>query len=85
MKRGEGGEMTGQQGSQSGLTRRSFLKGTAAAAGAIGLAGAASMTSTDGWLAPATAHAETDEKVGYTFHQNHPVCVLEKHVFPQKY
>ncbi len=63
--------MTGQQGSQSGLTRRSFLKGTAAAAGAIGLAGAASMTSTDGWLAPATAHAETDEKVGYTFHQNH--------------
>lgn len=63
--------MTGQQGSQSGLTRRSFLKGTAAAAGAIGLAGAASMTSTDGWLAPATAHAAAEEKVGYTFHQNH--------------
>lgn len=66
--------MTGQQGSQSGLTRRSFLKGTAAAAGAIGLAGAASMTSTDGWLAPATAHAAAEEHKACTFHYRHCQC-----------
>ncbi len=63
--------MTGQGSSPSGLTRRTFLKGAAATAGAVGLAGAASMTSTDGWLAPAQAHAETDEKKAYTFHQCH--------------
>lgn len=68
---GEGGEMTGAKSSQRGLTRRSFLKGAAATAGAVGLAGAASMTATDGWLAPAKAHAEAEEKVGYTFHNRH--------------
>lgn len=56
-------------GSHGGLTRRSFLKAAGATAGAMGLAGAASMTSTDGWLAPAKAHAEAEEKTIYTLHQ----------------
>lgn len=63
--------MTGQGSSPSGLTRRTFLKGAAATAGAVGLAGAASMTATNGWLAPAKAHAEAEEHVAYTFHQSH--------------
>lgn len=54
-----------------GLTRRGFLKGAGVTAGALGLAGVAGMTATDGWLAPATANAEPDEKIAYTFHQNH--------------
>ena len=43
--------------SQKTLSRRGFLKGAGAAAGALGLAGAAGMTATNNWLAPATAHA----------------------------
>lgn len=54
-----------------GLTRRGFLKGAGAAAGVLGLAGVASMTATDGWLAPAKAHAESEEQIKYTFHQGH--------------
>lgn len=50
--------MSGTSSPNSGLTRRSFLKATGAAAGALGLAGAANMIATDTWLAPAQAHAE---------------------------
>ncbi|WP_165170837.1 molybdopterin-dependent oxidoreductase [Adlercreutzia sp. ZJ242] len=60
--------------SQGGLTRRSFLKTAGAAAGAVGLAGAAGMTSTSGWLAPAQAHAEPEERIAYTFHYRHCQC-----------
>lgn len=56
---------------KSGLTRRNFLKGSAMAAGALGLAGAGSMTSAEGWLAPATAHAEAEEHIACTYHQSH--------------
>jgi len=51
--------MSGTSSPNSGLTRRSFLKATGAAAGALGFAGAANMIATDTWLAPAQAHAET--------------------------
>lgn len=63
--------MTGNDGSRAGLTRRSFLKTAGATAGALGIAGAAGMTATSDWLAPTQAHAEPEERVGYTFHQNH--------------
>lgn len=53
------------------LTRRGFLKGASVTAGALGLAGVAGMTATDGWLVPAKAMAEPEEKVAYTYHQNH--------------
>lgn len=59
--------MSGTRSPQSGLTRRGFLKATGAAAGALGLAGAAGMTTADSWLAPTQAHAEPEERVGYTF------------------
>lgn len=55
---------------KQGFTRRSFLKGVGAA-GALGLAGAAGMTAVDGWLAPASAYAGTEERVGYMYHQLH--------------
>lgn len=62
--------MSGTSSPHSGLTRRSFLKATGAAAGALGLAGAAGMVTADGWLAPTQAHAETEEeKAVYTLHQ----------------
>ncbi len=61
--------MTGMDSPSKGLTRRSFLKGAAVAAGAVGLTGVASMTSTDGWLAPTTAEAAPEEKTVYTLHQ----------------
>ncbi|WP_080799207.1 molybdopterin-dependent oxidoreductase [Arabiibacter massiliensis] len=63
--------MSGTSNPHGGLTRRGFLKATGAAAGALGLAGAAGMTAADTWLAPTEAHAEPEETVGYTFHQNH--------------
>lgn len=63
--------MSGTSGSQSGLTRRSFLRASGVAAGALGLAGAAGMTTADSWLAPAEAHADSEERVAYTFHQSH--------------
>lgn len=58
--------------SSSKLTRRSFFKGAGVAAGALGLAGAGSMTAVDDWLVPA-AVAATDEKehVAYLCHQFH--------------
>lgn len=55
-----------------GLTRRGFLKASGVAAGALGLAGAASMTTSDGWLAPAKAYAEPEERVAFTYH--HEAC-----------
>ena len=54
-----------------GLTRRGFLKASGVAAGALGLAGAASMTTSDGWLAPAKAYAEPEERVAHLCHQFH--------------
>lgn len=54
------------------VTRRSFVKGTAAAGAGLALFGASAgaMTTTDGSLEP--AHAETSgEHVAYTFHQSH--------------
>ena len=53
------------------MTRRSFLKMTGVAAGALGLAGASSMLTTDGWLSPASAHATVDEHIARTYHQSH--------------
>lgn len=63
--------MSGTSSSHAELTRRSFLKASGAAAGALGLAGAAGMTAATDWLAPAQAHAEPEERVAHTFHQNH--------------
>lgn len=62
--------MTGQFSLQSKLTRRSFLKASGITAGAVGLAGVAGMTSTNGWLSPAQAHAEEagNETVRYCTH-----------------
>ena len=61
-------------GSQSELTRRSFLKTSGIAVGALGLAGAAGMVTADNWLSPTNAHAESEERYGYTFHQRHCQC-----------
>lgn len=63
--------MSGTGSPHGGLTRRSFLKATGAAAGALGLAGAAGMTVADGWLAPTQAHAEPEERVAHVCHQFH--------------
>ncbi|MDO5042678.1 MAG: molybdopterin-dependent oxidoreductase [Slackia sp.] len=63
--------MSGANSSRSSMTRRSFLKKTGAAAGVLGLAGAAGMTTADGWLAPAEAHAEPAERTAYLCHQFH--------------
>lgn len=63
--------MSGTSSPHGGLTRRGFLKASGVAAGALGLAGAAGMTAADGWLAPTQAHAEPEERIGYTFHQSH--------------
>ena len=60
--------------STGGLTRRGFLKGAGATAGALGLAGAVGMTATGDWLAPATANADQEkdgEKTCYLCHQFH--------------
>lgn len=61
------------------VTRRSFLKGAGATAGALGLAGAAGMTVTSDWLAPMVANAEPEERVAYTYHQRHcqGCCMLK--------
>ena len=61
--------MSGVNNSQGGITRRSFLKASGAAAGALGLAGAAGMTDASSWLASASADQAADEKVVYTLHQ----------------
>lgn len=63
--------MLGTESSHGALTRRTFLKGAGAAAGALGLAGAASMTSANGWLAPAEANAKPEERVAFNYHQYH--------------
>ena len=55
------GETTVSRGT---LSRRSFLKGAGAAAGALGLAGAAGMTTAQDWLPPPQAHAEGEERLG---------------------
>lgn len=75
----EGGEMSGAKSSHSSMTRRSFLKKTGVAAGALGLAGAAGMTTAEGWLAPAEAHAEPEERTSYLCHQFHCLgeCALK--------
>lgn len=64
--------MTGTRSETRGVSRRTFLKGTAA--GAVGLAAAGSMASTAGWLAPAKAQASGEETVAYTYHNEHCLC-----------
>ena len=59
---------------QRAVSRRGFVKSAAAAFGALGLAGVAGMTSTDGWLAPAKAGEKLDEHVAYTYHNEHCLC-----------
>lgn len=61
--------MSGSNVSTAAVSRRTFLKAGGAAAAALGLAGAASMTTTGNWLAPAEANAEVEEKEIYTLHQ----------------
>lgn len=63
--------MSGTTRPNTKLTRRSFLKSTGAAAGALSVAGAAGMLSADAWLAPTEAYAEPEERVAYTYHQAH--------------
>lgn len=63
--------MSGTDSPYSGLTRRSFLKASGAAAGTLGLVGAAGMVTAEGWLAPAKAHAESSERVAHLCHQFH--------------
>lgn len=63
--------MSGASSPHSGLTRRSFLKASGAAAGTFGLVGAAGMLTADEWLAPLQAHAEPKEHVAYLCHQFH--------------
>lgn len=53
-----------------GLSRRGFLK-LAGVTGAVGAAGAAGMVSTSGWLKPAGADGNSDDRVAHTFHQCH--------------
>lgn len=65
------GETTVSRGT---LTRRGFLRGAGVTAGALGLAGAAGMTTAQEWLAPAQAHAEGGERVGYLCHMQHCTC-----------
>lgn len=60
-----------KNGSPRGFTRRSFLKGVGVGAAALGLAGAGTMLSADGWLSPAEATAEPSEHVAYLCHQFH--------------
>ena len=57
--------------SSARLTRRGFLKGSVAAAGALGLGSAGAMATASGWLAPAQANADVDEHVAFTYHQSH--------------
>lgn len=66
--------MSGTSSPHSGLTRRSFLKASGAAAGALGLAGAAGMATAESWLAPAQAHAEAGEHVVSVCHKFHCTC-----------
>ncbi len=63
--------MSGTANPQSEITRRGFLKAAGATAGAVGLASAAGMTDTGGWLAPAQAQAVPEETVVATTHQSH--------------
>lgn len=55
------------------MDRRSFLK-SMAAAGALGLAGAGSMTAVGEWLSPAAADAEVQESTAFTYHNEHCLC-----------
>lgn len=63
--------MSGTNRPNTTLTRRSFLRATGAAAGTLGVAGAAGMFAADDWLAPTEAYAEPEERVAYTYHQAH--------------
>lgn len=63
--------MSGTNSPHGGLTRRNFLKTTGVAAGALGLVGASEMLSADGWLSPAQAIAEPEEKTAVLCHQFH--------------
>lgn len=68
--------MTEEKSLRGGLTRRGFLKTAGVVTGALGLAGAAGMTTAESWLAPSRANAAepVEEKTGYTFHYRHCQC-----------
>ncbi|OUO90991.1 hypothetical protein B5F41_10960 [Gordonibacter sp. An232A] len=55
------------------ITRRSFLR-TTAAAGALGLTGAAGMSLAGARLAPASAEETSEERTAYTYHNEHCLC-----------
>ena len=57
--------------SQKTLSRRGFLKGTGAAAGALGLAGLAGVGTAGSLLSPVDAHAESEERTAHLCHQFH--------------
>lgn len=52
-----------------GISRRGFVKAAGVTGAALGLAGLGSMTGAEGWLVPAQAVADTEEKTVYTLHQ----------------
>lgn len=57
---------------ETNVTRRGFIKGTAAAGATVALLGATSMATSQDWLVPTQAHAEGDgEYTAYTYHQSH--------------
>lgn len=66
--------MSGTSSPHGGLTRRTFLKASGATAGALGLAGAAGMVAAEGWLAPAKAYAETEDRQVSVCHKYHCSC-----------
>ena len=67
-----GGEiMSKKSSSTTGLTRRGFLKTTGVAAGALGLAGATGMTTSDPWLSTAIAQNDGEERKAVVYHQSH--------------
>lgn len=65
--------MSEATGLKNGFSRRSFLKGAGAVSATLGLAGAASMTQSGGWLAPRSAQASEQpaEYTACTYHQSH--------------
>ncbi|WP_302962474.1 molybdopterin-dependent oxidoreductase [uncultured Adlercreutzia sp.] len=65
--------------STGGLTRRSFLKTTGAAAAGLGVAGATGLALGTATLAPTSAHAEGEERTAHLCHQFHCLtgCTLK--------
>lgn len=64
--------MPDKQSTMHRVSRRTFLKGVGA--GAVGLAAAGSMANVGTWLAPVQAEAAPDERVAFTYHNEHCLC-----------